>query len=147
MNQRYASGAVVPDGSPEPAWKRDKELYYQASTRPGARLPHVWFDKSGEKVSSLDVVGKGRFTVLTGIGGEAWVEAAKAVAANSGVEIVAFVVGPGRDLTDIYGAWPEASAIEEGGCLLVRPDSMWPFAIPPPRPTPQRCCRTRWRIY
>jgi 2,4-dichlorophenol 6-monooxygenase len=122
MNQRYASGAVVPDGSPEPAWRRDKELYYQASTRPGARLPHVWLDRSGEKVSSLDVVGKGRFTVLTGIGGEAWVEAAKAVAAKTGVEIAAFVIGPGRELTDIYGAWPEASEIEEGGCLLVRPD-------------------------
>src|SRR3546814_18814937 len=33
MNQRYASGAVVDDGSPEPAWLRDPELYHQASSR------------------------------------------------------------------------------------------------------------------
>jgi 2,4-dichlorophenol 6-monooxygenase len=122
MNQRYASDAIVSDGTPEPAWRRDKELYYQATTWPGARLPHVWFDRHGEKISSLDAVGKGRFTLLTGIGGEAWVEAAKAVGAQTGLEIAAFVVGPGRDLTDIYGAWPEASEIEETGCLLVRPD-------------------------
>jgi 2,4-dichlorophenol 6-monooxygenase len=122
MNQRYASGAVVPDGTPEPAWVRDKELYYQATTWPGARLPHVWFDRSGEKVSSLDVVGKGRFTLLTGIGGEAWVEATKIVSEKTGVEIAVFVVVPGRDLTDIYGAWPDANEIEESGCLLVRPD-------------------------
>ena len=25
-------------------------------------------------------------------------------------------------LTDIYGAWPDASEIAETGCLLVRPD-------------------------
>ncbi|MGD0723596.1 MAG: FAD-dependent monooxygenase [Roseiarcus sp.] len=122
MNQRYASSAVVPDGAPEPAWRRDKELYYQATTWPGARLPHVWFDRGGEKVSSLDVVGRGRFTVLTGIGGEAWVAAAAAVATRTGVEIAALVIGPGRDLTDIYGEWPDASEIEESGCLLVRPD-------------------------
>ena len=122
MNQRYASGAVVADGTPEPAWTRDRELYYQATTWPGARLPHVWLDRGGEKVSTLDVVGKGRFTVLTGIGGEAWVAAAAAVAARTGVEIAALVIGPGRDLTDLYGAWPDASEIEESGCLLVRPD-------------------------
>jgi 2,4-dichlorophenol 6-monooxygenase len=122
MNQRYASSAIAPDGTPEPAWARDKELYYQATTWPGARLPHVWFDRHGEKVSSLDVVGKNRFTVLTGIGGEGWVEAARIVAAQTGVEIAAFVVGPGRDLTDIYGAWPDAREIAEAGCLLVRPD-------------------------
>jgi 2,4-dichlorophenol 6-monooxygenase len=122
MNQRYASSAIVPDGSREPEWKRDKELYYQATTWPGARLPHVWFDRGGEKVSSLDVSGRGRFTVLTGIGGEAWVTAAKTIAAETGVDIAALVIGPGRDLTDLYGAWPDASEIEESGCLLVRPD-------------------------
>jgi len=122
MNQRYASSAVVSDGTPEPAWKRDRELYYQATTWPGARLPHVWLSRNGEKVSTLDVTGKGVFTVLTGIGGEGWVEAAKAVSARTGVEISAHVIGPGRELTDIFGAWPEASEIEESGCLLVRPD-------------------------
>jgi 2,4-dichlorophenol 6-monooxygenase len=123
LNQRYESGAIVPDGSPLPEWRRDRELYYQASTRPGAHLPHVWvYDEHYREVSTLDIVGKGRFTVLTGIGGEAWVEAARAVAAETGLDIVAHVIGPSRDYADFTGDWARTREIEEGGCLLVRPD-------------------------
>ncbi len=122
MNQRYASSAVVPDGTPEPAFTRDRELYYAPTTWPGARLPHVWLGRDGHQVSSLDIVGHGAFTVLTGIGGQAWVEAAKAVAANSGVAVNAHVIGPGREFSDLFGDWARASEIEESGCLLVRPD-------------------------
>jgi 2,4-dichlorophenol 6-monooxygenase len=128
LNQRYESSAVVSDGTPEPEWKRDKELYYQASTRPGAHLPHVWvFDRDHREVSTLDIVGKGKFTVLTGIGGEAWAAAAKEIAAESGLDIVAHVVGPHRDYEDFTGDWARASEIEEAGCLLVRPDQFIAF--------------------
>jgi 2,4-dichlorophenol 6-monooxygenase len=123
LNQRYRSAAVVADGSPEPEWMRDKELYYQASTRPGAHLPHVWvFDKRHRQTSTLDIVGKGTFTVLTGIGGEAWVAAAREIADEAGLDLVAHVIGPHRDYEDFAGDWARASEIEESGCLLVRPD-------------------------
>ena len=123
MNQRYESSAVIADSSPVPDWKRDKELYYQASTRPGAHLPHVWvFDKQHREISTLDIVGKGKFTLLTGIGGEAWVEAARAISSETGLDIVAHVIGPDRDFADFTGDWARAREIEEGGCLLVRPD-------------------------
>ncbi|SEF14986.1 2,4-dichlorophenol 6-monooxygenase [Rhizobiales bacterium GAS191] len=122
MNHRYRSEAVVADGTPEPAWKRDKELYYQATTWPGARLPHAWLEQEGKRISTLDVVGHGRFTVLTGIGGEAWAEAARALALEHGIELVAHVIGPGRELIDLYGDWAELRETEETGCLLVRPD-------------------------
>lgn len=128
LNQRYVSGAVVPDGTPEPAWRRDKELYYQASTRPGAHLPHVWvFDAQHREVSTLDITGKGRFTLLTGIGGEAWVEAVEAINAETGLDIQAHVIGPGRAYNDFTGDWARASEIEEAGCLLVRPDQFIAF--------------------
>ncbi len=45
LNQRYASSAVVSDGTTEPAFGRDRELYYQATTWPGAHLPHVWVEQ------------------------------------------------------------------------------------------------------
>lgn len=122
LNQRYNSKAVVSDGTEEPEWKRDKELYYQASTRPGAKLPHVWLQQGGMKVSSLDLCGKGKFSLLTGIGGEAWVEAAKAVAAQTGVDIQTFIIGPGRAVKDINGDWAKQREIREAGCVLVRPD-------------------------
>jgi len=123
MNQRYRSAAVVPDGTPEPAFARDSELYYQATTWPGAHLPHAWLQRDGRMVSTLDIAGKGRFAVLTGIGGEAWTEAARHASAALGVEVAAFVIGPGHELTDLYGDWAEAREIGEDGCVLVRPDA------------------------
>ena len=122
MNQRYRSDAVVPDGTPEPVYRRDPELYYQATTWPGARLPHVWLERSGKQVSSLDLCGHGRFTVLTGIGGEAWVEAARTVAREHGLELEAYVIGPDRDASDLFGDWAALRETEETGCVLVRPD-------------------------
>jgi 2,4-dichlorophenol 6-monooxygenase len=124
LGQRYASGAVVPDGTPEPEYTRDPELYYHPTTWPGARLPHVWLgDRAGHKVSTHDLAGKGRFCLLTGIAGEAWAEAATAAADELGIELAAHVVGPGREYIDLYEDWARAREVAEDGCVLVRPDA------------------------
>jgi 2,4-dichlorophenol 6-monooxygenase len=123
MNHRYRSGAVVGDGTPEPAWERDRELYYHPTTWPGARLPHVWVEYEGDRVSTHDLAGKGRFTLLTGIGGEAWLDAAGEVTARTGVEIAVYTIGPGREVLDTYDDWARAREVEEDGCVLVRPDA------------------------
>ncbi len=123
MNQRYASGAVVTDGQPEPAADRDLELHYQPTTWPGARLPHVWvYDAQGKRISTLDLCGHGQFTLLTGIGGGPWVEAAKAEAARRGMPLRTHVIGPRQPIADHTGDWARASEIADSGCLLVRPD-------------------------
>jgi 2,4-dichlorophenol 6-monooxygenase len=123
LNQRYESEAIVPDGTPAPEWKRDQELYHQASTQPGAHLPHVWlFDAQHREVSTLDLCGKGRFAIFTGIGGEGWAAAAEEIAAETGLEIDVRVIGPGRDYQDYAGDWAVMREIGEAGCLLVRPD-------------------------
>jgi 2,4-dichlorophenol 6-monooxygenase len=123
MNQRYASSAVVPDGTPAPAWTRDPELYCHATTRPGARLPHVWLQRGGLPISTLDLAGRGRFAVLTGINGaEAWTGAARAASERYGVPVEAHVIGPGRELEDLFGDWAEAREVGEDGCVFVRPD-------------------------
>jgi 2,4-dichlorophenol 6-monooxygenase len=122
LNQRYTSVAVVPDEAPDPGFARDKELYYQPSTRAGAHLPHVWLLKGGHKVSTFDIAGKGKFALLTGIGGEAWVDAAKAAEKKFGIDITAAVIGPDRDYEDLNGEWAEVREIDEAGCVLVRPD-------------------------
>ncbi len=135
MNQRYVSDCVVPDNTPPPAWVRDPELFYHPTTYPGARLPHVWLQRDGKPVSTLDLVGHGRFTILTGIGGEAWVEAAGIAAARFGMMVDAVVIGPDRDATDLFGDWATLREIDESGCLLVRPDQhvAWRVqAVPPP---------------
>ncbi|MEA2382993.1 MAG: 2,4-dichlorophenol 6-monooxygenase [Solirubrobacteraceae bacterium] len=135
LGQRYRSNAVVSDGTPEPAYDRDPELYYHPTTWPGARLPHVWLEHQGEKLSSHDVAakgekvsthdlaGKGRFALFTGIGGERWADAAADVSSDLGVEIAAYVIGPGRDVLDTYEDWARDREVSEGGCVLVRPDA------------------------
>ncbi|MDT7565157.1 MAG: 2,4-dichlorophenol 6-monooxygenase [Pseudonocardiales bacterium] len=127
LGHRYAAAngaAIVPDGTDEPGFTRDPELYYHPTTWPGARLPHVWLaDRAGHKVSTHDLSGKGRFALLTGIAGEAWAEAAAAVAEKLGVEISAHVIGPGREYIDVYEDWAGAREVGEAGCVLVRPDA------------------------
>lgn len=122
LGQRYASSAVVPDGSPEPAYARDPELYHHPTTWPGARLPHVWLGRDGRRVSTHDLAGKGRFCLLTGIGGQAWADAVDKVAADLGIELVAHVIGPGREHIDLYEDWARAREVGEDGCVLIRPD-------------------------
>ena len=118
MNQRYRSGAVVADGQMEPPFDLDAELHYQPTTWPGARLPHVWLHAraDGSKLSTLDLCGKGRFSLLTGIGGEAWAEAAE------GLDIDVHVIGPRREIEDLTGDWARAREIGDTGAILVRPD-------------------------
>jgi 2,4-dichlorophenol 6-monooxygenase len=123
MNQRYRSEAVVTDGQPEPVFAKDPELHFQQTTWPGARLPHAWlFSEDGKKVSTLDLAGHGRFTVLTGPGGQGWIEAAKAVGRELGIEIAAHAIGPRRQWQDFTGDWANLSEVRDGGVVLVRPD-------------------------
>ncbi|MDN5917315.1 MAG: FAD-dependent monooxygenase [Pseudonocardia sp.] len=123
LGQRYHSGAVVPDGSPEPTHDRDPELYYHPTTWPGARLPHCWLGRDGHRVSTHDVTGKGRFALLTGISGEAWATAAQEAADRLDIEVDVHVIGPGRDYTDLYEDWSRLREVHEAGCVLVRPDA------------------------
>ena len=124
MNQRYKSAAIVTDQQMEPAFDLDAELHYQPTTWPGARLPHAWvFDRdTGAEVSTLDLCGKGSFSLLTGIGGEAWIEAARTVGTELGIKITTHVIGPRQPHVDHVGDWARASEISDTGCLLVRPD-------------------------
>ena len=123
LGQRYRSAAVATDGTPEPPYDRDPELYYHATTWPGARLPHCWLEHAGRRVSTLDLAGKGRFALLTGIGGEPWVAAASDYAQRSGLQIASYVIGPGREVLDTYADWSRLSEVEDEGCVLVRPDA------------------------
>jgi len=102
-------------------FEQDPELVYQPSSCPGSRLPHVWIEKDSRPLSTLDIVGGGRFTLLTGIGGGGW-RAAAADLATAGFPIRCVTIGPGQDYEDPFGEWARASEIEDAGAILVRPD-------------------------
>lgn len=121
-NQRCVSGAVIPDpDAGEERFARDPGLYAQATTRPGAKIPHAWLvGPDGRRRSTLDLVGKGLFTLVTGLAGAAWVEAARGLAEPC---LRTLVIGaPGA--LDVYFVWHRIREIDEAGALLVRPDGV-----------------------
>ena len=119
-NQRYVSDAILGDPMSETEqWSRDPELYAQPSTRPGAKLPHAWLvGRDGLRTSTLDVVGGGSFSVVTGLAGGAWEDAAVSL----GLPWLRVVVVGAEGTTDPYGEWWAIREIDEAGMLLVRPD-------------------------
>lgn len=120
MNQRYASTAILAEpGAGEEQWLRDPEVYLQATTRPGAKIPHAWLvDERGHRLSTLDVTGKGQFSLLTGLAGAAWAAAAKKLS----LPYLRTVVTGEPGSADPYFAWARVREIHEAGALLVRPD-------------------------
>ena len=123
MNHRYKSNSVLTEGDKEPEFKKDKELFYQPTTYPGARIPHAWvYDKKGVKHSILDLCGKGNFSIFTGIGGEEWLKAAKNIETQLGIKIQCNIIGPDQDFEDHAGEWSSIREISDSGLILVRPD-------------------------
>ena len=118
LNQRYTSNAVIPGpDAGEEQWRRDPQVYLQATTRPGAKIPHAWLvDDHGQRVSTLDVTGKGKFFV-TGLAGRARVHAAHKV----NLPHLRTVVIGAKGTEDPYLSWPSPGNAR-GRALLVRPD-------------------------
>ena len=73
-------------------------------------------------MSTLDVAGKGGFTLLTGIGGDGWRKAAEVVHSRLGVKVKVVGIGIGLEWEDVYLEWEEKVCVDEDGCVLVRPD-------------------------
>ncbi|MES5482491.1 FAD-dependent monooxygenase [Bradyrhizobium sp. INPA03-11B] len=109
----YRSTAVVPDGSPPPVTSVTE---YEPSAHPGCRAPHVWLARNGERISTIDLVGRG-FVLLTASGGEAW----RAAVNQRGLPRIDLRV-IGEDLIDAEAIWMNAYGVQDGGAVLVRPD-------------------------
>jgi putative polyketide hydroxylase len=110
----YSSAAVVSDGTPPPAIA-NPVTDYTPTGRPGGRAPHVWVkNEDGARTSSIDLLGNG-FVLMTGKGGAAWVDAARAL------DVGAIEIGAGAYAT-ADGDWRETYGIADAGAVLVRPD-------------------------
>jgi 2,4-dichlorophenol 6-monooxygenase len=122
MDQRYLKGAVLDDGTPWPTAERDANLYYTPTSHPGSKIPHVWVHARGEQLSTLDIVPAGSWGLITGIGGDVWVEAAKTIGSELGIKLEGRAIGLGLEYDDPEGAWAAVREIHDDGCLLIRPD-------------------------
>lgn len=120
MNQRYGSGAIICEQDEE-IFERDACLYVQPTTRPGAKLPHAWLvTKEGKRISSLDLVSVSTFTLLTGLSGKIWAQAASGL---SVAYLNSVVIGE-EAARDLYSDWRRSSEIPEAGAIIVRPDGV-----------------------
>jgi 2-polyprenyl-6-methoxyphenol hydroxylase-like FAD-dependent oxidoreductase len=113
---QYESGALVPDGTARPAVEHPVREFVP-SGRPGARVPHAWTLRDGQRVSTLDLLPPDRFTLIAGRAGAAWVEAAAEIAMPP-----LHSLAIGRDVADPDGAWTARLGIGDDGALLARPD-------------------------
>lgn len=125
MNQLYlGSDAVTTEPSERAPDLTNFDLLKNVftSTFPGCHLPHVWLAKDGQSksLSTLDLVGRGGFVLLTGIGGEQWQRAAAALASK--YPIKSYSIGMGCDFMDAYRAWSKVRGVRDDGVVLVRPD-------------------------
>ncbi|MCP2636062.1 FAD-dependent monooxygenase [Microbacterium sp. HD4P20] len=119
MNQRYASNAVHDlDEAPE-VFQRDRDVFAQHTTRPGAKLPHAWLvDASGNRISTLDLVDGERFTLLTGPSGQGWADAVLSL----GLPYLRATVIGSSNAQDLWFDWSRIREVAEDGAILVRPD-------------------------
>jgi putative polyketide hydroxylase len=118
LGYTYASPAIVPDGSPA-LDVTDPVVEYVASARPGGRAPHVWLERNGKCISTLDLFEK-RFVLLAGPDGHAWRTAAVDAAMQAPLD--AYTIGARGDLVDHEGAWSRTYGVTSQGAVLVRPD-------------------------
>jgi 2-polyprenyl-6-methoxyphenol hydroxylase-like FAD-dependent oxidoreductase len=97
MGPRYRSSAVVDESDDGPVLNDPATI----GGRPGCRAPHAWLDRDGERVSTLDLFGRGWVLLAAGDGWHA----------PAGVELH---VVP-AEVAEAYG-------IGAAGASLVRPD-------------------------
>jgi putative polyketide hydroxylase len=113
---RYNSRAILTE-TPTP--NGPVEDPREPSGRPGLRAPHVWLDRAGTTLSTLDLC-TGAFTLLAGPDGADWAAAAKTAAAELDIELNIHNIGV--ELHDPENQFLDAYGITKTGATLIRPD-------------------------
>jgi len=113
----YHSAAVIPEGADDGA---PHENPRETKGRPGTRALHVFLERNGEKISTLDLFG-GNFVLLAGPEGNVWCESGRAAARQLGIALDVHEIGA-DGLTDPSGNLPNAYGMTPSGAVLVRPD-------------------------
>jgi 2-polyprenyl-6-methoxyphenol hydroxylase-like FAD-dependent oxidoreductase len=113
----YHSSAVIPD-------EDDKDIGHdnprETKGRPGTRAPHIFLERGGETISSLDLFG-GNFVLLAGADGDTWKESGRGAAKQLGLSLDCYQVGS-DGLSDPDGRFADAYGMSRAGAVLVRPD-------------------------
>ncbi|OUC66310.1 aromatic-ring hydroxylase C-terminal domain-containing protein, partial [Acinetobacter seifertii] len=101
---------------------RDEDLYYYPSFNAGHKLSHTWLVKNHRKISTLDLIGNGKFTLFCWLQGDKWKLAVDNINRQLNLDIKVIQVGPKRDVEDSYGELSRCWTNDENECMLIRPD-------------------------
>ena len=112
----YDSAAVIR----EPGAGRAHENPRDSKGRPGTRAPHVWIERDGVRISTLDLFGR-QFVMLAGVDAAAWCEGGDLAATHLGIELAIHRI-ESSGLHDPLGAIADAYGIGTVGAALIRPD-------------------------
>jgi 2-polyprenyl-6-methoxyphenol hydroxylase-like FAD-dependent oxidoreductase len=113
----YRSPAIVAEGDDDKVHDDPR----QTLGRPGSRAPHVWLERDGNRVSTIDLTGTS-FVLIAGPDGEAWCHAARSAAKHlNGIKLETHCVNGGA-LRDPEGGFLQAYGLAANGAALIRPD-------------------------
>lgn len=113
----YRSGAITGEAPDDDAIHLNPR---ESRARPGTRAPHLWLQRQGQRISSLDLYTR-HFVLFAGPEAEEWCRGAPIAAAEERIALE--VCRPGTDgLEDPTGQLSNLHGIEPDGCVLVRPD-------------------------
>lgn len=90
----------------------------------GSRAPHMWVERNGKRISSLDLYEKS-LTLLSGAAGGPWRAAARAASEQLDVPLVGYLIGTAADcdlLPEPGVDWAQLHGTHDDGAVLVRPD-------------------------
>jgi 2-polyprenyl-6-methoxyphenol hydroxylase-like FAD-dependent oxidoreductase len=130
LGYQYGSAAVCSEG--EVAVHDDPRA---TNARAGSRAPHVWLDRRGERISTLDLVSR-RFVVLGGSESSPWCNAARTVADERGLPLDVYRIDE-NGLADPEGKLLNAYGITPRDIVLIRPDGFvgWRSKMPTASPS------------
>ena len=121
LGYRYPRGAVLGADPAVPVVPEGVRL----TGEPGSRAPHMWLNRAGTRISTLDLY-EGSLVLLSSAGaGGGWHSAATDVARELAVPLTSYRIGSGSDaelssVSDLE--WAEVHGVGMDGAVLVRPD-------------------------
>ncbi|MBP2586595.1 putative polyketide hydroxylase [Streptomyces sp. PvR006] len=121
IGYRYPQGAVLGIDRTMPVVADGLRL----TGEPGSRAPHVWLNRAGTRISTLDLYERSLVLLSSEDGSGGWHAAATQVGQQLSVPLDAYRIGDGPD-AELSPAsdtdWAEAHGVTTDGAVLVRPD-------------------------
>ncbi|MFE0646977.1 FAD-dependent oxidoreductase [Streptomyces sp. NPDC059534] len=121
LGYRYPQGAVLGADPTQPVVSDGLRL----TGEPGSRAPHMWLNRAGTEVSTLDLYERSLVLLSSEDGAGGWHAAATRLGHELSVPLDSYRIGDGPD-AELSPAsdtdWAEAHGVTADGAVLVRPD-------------------------